>query len=255
MRGLVDTHAHLEEFTDLENTITAARSAGVIGIVAVGSDLASNRRTLDISRAFPSFVFPALGLHPWNLKENELDQTVEFIEHHASEAVGIGEVGLDYHKRVVAVTNKERQKQVFAELLNVARRHDKPALVHSRYAWRDCLDLVANAGLQKAVFHWFTGPSSVLRDIVSRGYYLSATPAAEYHEEHRRAVREAPLELLLLETDSPVTYGRGSEAEFQARPADVRRSLAASSLLRKAPEELVAESTTSNAVKLFNLPL
>ena len=255
MRGLVDTHAHLEEINDLENTITAARSAGVIAIVAVGSDLSSNQRLLDISKRYPAFVFPALGLHPWNLKEEEFEKTLEFIDDHAGEAVAIGEVGLDYHKRVLAVSGKERQKQVLAELLTTAKRHGKPALLHSRYAWRDCLDIVTTIGIDKAVFHWFTGPSSVLRDIVSRGYYLSATPAVEYHEEHRRAVRETPLQLLLLETDSPVTYGRGSETEFQARPADVRRSLAASAILTKSSEELIAESTTDNAVKLFNLPV
>jgi TatD DNase family protein len=255
MRGLVDTHAHLDEIKDLEHAVEAARSAGLISVIAVGSDLSSNKRALEISRAHPAFVFPALGLHPWNLNENELQETLAFIERNVGDAVGIGEIGLDYHKRVIAVASKERQKQIFAQLLDIAGRYNKPALVHSRYAWRDCLDLVEEAGVEKAVFHWFTGPSSVLRDIISRGYYLSATPAAEYHEEHRRAVREAPLELLLLETDSPVTYGRGSQREFEARPADVRRSLAASAALRSQPQELVAEATTGNAVKLFGLPL
>jgi len=255
MRGLVDTHAHLEEIADLEHTVDAARSAGLIAVVAVGSDLSSNQRVLEISRAYPSFVFPALGLHPWNLRENELEETLALIEGHAAEAVGIGEIGLDYHKRVIALASKERQKQVFAQLLKIAARFKKPALVHSRYAWRDCLDLVEQAGVEKAVFHWFTGPSSVLRDLISRGYYVSATPATEYHEEHRRAVRESPLNLLLLETDSPVTYGRGSQTEFRAQPADVRRSLAASAVLRGEPQELVARATTDNAVKLFRLPL
>jgi TatD DNase family protein len=255
MHGLVDTHAHLEEITDLEHTVDVALAAGLVAIVAVGSDLASNQRVLEISRAYPSLVFPALGLHPWNLKENELEETIGFVERHAAEAVGIGEIGLDYHKRVVASASKERQKHIFARLLQIAVRHSKPALVHSRYAWRDCLDLVEQAGVDKAVFHWFTGPSSVLRDVISRRYYLSATPAAEYHEEHRRAVRETPLELLLLETDSPVTYGRGRQTEFQARPVDVRRSLASSAALRNEPEELVAEATTDNAMKLFGLPV
>ncbi len=255
MRGLIDTHAHLEEIDDLEKCLSEARSAGVIAIVAVGSDLASDRAVLEISASHSGFVFPALGLHPWNLKENELEATFDFIEGHVNQAVAIGEVGLDYHKRVVAVAAKERQKQVLARLLDIAGRHDKPALVHSRYAWRDCLDLVVEHDVRKAVFHWFTGPSSVLRDLVGGGYFISATPAVEYHEEHRRAVREAPDELLLLETDSPVTYGRGSQSEFDAKPADVRRSLAATALLRKSSEDTIAGLTTENAVKAFGLPL
>ncbi len=255
MRGLIDTHAHLEEIGDLEKCLSEARSAGVIAIVAVGSDLASNRAVLEISRSHSGFVFPALGLHPWNLREAELEATIDFVESHVNQAVAIGEVGLDYHKRVVAVAAKERQKQVLARLLDIAGRYDKPALVHSRYAWRDCLDLVVEHNVRKAVFHWFTGPSSVLRDLVGGGYFISATPAVEYHEEHRRAVREAPDELLLLETDSPVTYGRSSQSQFDARPADVRRSLAATALLRKSLEETIAVLTTGNAVKAFGLSL
>ena len=255
MRGLIDTHAHLEEIPDLDVSLAEARAAGVIATVAVGSDYASNQRALEIAKCYPGFVFPALGLHPWNIKQEEVDKTIELIQQHIEEIVGIGEIGLDYHKRVVAMASKEQQKQVFARLLDVAQRHNKPALVHSRYAWRDSLELVEQHGLRKAVFHWFTGPSSVLRDLIEQRCFVSATPAAGYHEEHRRTVREAPDELLLLETDSPVTYGRGSDSEFSAKPKDVRRSLSAAAVLRKSSEEDIARITTENAAGLFNLTL
>ena len=103
----------------------------------------------------------------------------------------------------------------------------------------------------RIVFHWYTGTSSVLRDIISHGYYISVTPAVEYHEEHRRAVKEAPLDRLLLETDSPVTYGRGSDHEFTASPADVRRSLKVTAELKGLDEEEIAAATTANAERLF----
>ena len=255
MLGLIDTHAHLEEIADLDSCLAETRSAGVIAIVAVGSDYASNERILEIAKSYPGFVFPALGLHPWNIKQEEVDKSIEFIQRHIEEAVAIGEIGLDYHKRAVAKSPKGLQKNVLARLLDVAQRYDKPALVHSRYAWRDTLDLVVQAGMRKAVFHWFTGPSSVLRDLIEQRCFVSATPAAGYHEEHRRTVREAPDELLLLETDSPVTYGRGSDSEFSAKPKDVRRSLSAAAVLRKSSEEDIARITTENAVGLFNLTL
>ncbi len=255
MRGLIDTHAHLEEIPSLDVCLSDARAAGVIAIVAVGSDLASNQTVLEIAKCYPGFVFPALGLHPWNIKQEEVDKTIELIQQHVEETVGIGEVGLDYHKRVVAIASKEVQKQVFARLLDLARRHDKPALVHSRYAWRDSLELVKQKGVGKSVFHWFTGPSSVLRDLTEYGCFVSVTPAAEYHAEHRRAVREVSGGLLLLETDSPVTYGKGSQTEFSAMPKDVRRSAMAAAALRDLSEEEIARITTENAVKLFGLSL
>ncbi len=255
MRGLIDTHAHLEEIPGLDVSLAEARAAGVTAIVAVGSDLVSNRRVLEIAKCYPGFVFPALGLHPWNIKQEEVDKTIDLIQQHIELTIGIGEIGLDYHKRVVAAASKEVQKQVFARLLDLAQIHDKPALVHSRYAWRDSLDLVKQKGVRKAVFHWFTGPSSVLKDLSEYGCLVSVTPAAEYHAEHRRAVREVADELLLLETDSPVTYGRGSQTEFSATPRDVRRSLLAAAALRESSEEEIARITTENALKLFHLSL
>ena len=129
----------------------------------------------------------------------------------------------------------------------------KPALIHSRYAWRDALDSVREAQLDKAVFHWYTGTSGVLRDIVGEGYFISATPAVEYHEEHRRAVKEIPLERMLLETDSPVVYRRGSELEYESRPADVLRSLRGAAALKGVSEAQLAEVTTDNALGLFGL--
>jgi TatD DNase family protein len=128
-------------------------------------------------------------------------------------------------------------------------------MLHSRYAWRDCLTVVEETGIERAVFHWYTGPSSVLRDIIGHGYYLSATPAIEYHEEHRRVVKETPLERLLLETDSPVTYGRGTDHEYDASPADVMRSLRGVAAIKAMPETSVAEATTENAGRLFALSL
>jgi len=140
---------------------------------------------------------------------------------------------------------------VFRDVLDMARRYDKAVSIHTRYAWKDGFELVRASGVSKAVFHWYTGFSSVLREIVASGHFISATPAAEYHDEHRRAVRETPLESLLLETDSPVTYGR--ETRFQARPSEVVRTLRAVAKIKNVEEAAVAGITTSNARALFGL--
>jgi TatD DNase family protein len=253
MMCLIDTHAHLDEIEDLDSTISEARAAGLVAIVAVGSDLASNKKVLELAEQYPGFVYAALGWHPWYIKEEEIDVNLEFIEANIDKAVGVGEIGLDYHKRVRAVADRDLQKRVLGGLLKIAAKHDRPALIHSRYAWRDAYDAVDGAGIEKAVFHWYTGTSSVLRDIIAHGYYISVTPAVEYHDEHRRAVKEAPLGQLLLETDSPVTYGRGSDHEFTAMPADVRRSLKVAAALKGLSEEEIAEATTANAESLFGI--
>ena len=251
MYRLIDTHAHLEQVENLEQAITEAKTANIIAIIGVGSDYESNQKVLALAQAYKNFIYPALGLHPWNLKNSEIDRNLEFIEAHIDEIVAIGEIGLDYHKKVRERAGKDLQKDALREALKIAKTYKKPVIIHSRYAWRDSLDLVEEAHLEKAVFHWYTGPSSVLRDIVGQGYFISATPAVEYHEEHRRAVKEIPLERLLLETDSPVIYRRGSEIEYEAKPAHIIRALKGVVELRGVGEAKIAEITTTNALNFF----
>ena len=256
MYKLIDTHAHLDELKSLDLMLEEAKKAGVIAIVAVGSNHQSNIKTLEISQKHRRFVYPALGLHPWelgNLGTSEIDDNLRFIEQNIASAVAVGEIGLDYDKRVLKAASKELQKEVLGRLLNIAKKYDKPAIIHSRYAWKDALHLIQDAGIDKAVFHWFTGFSSVLRGIIEGGYFVSATPAAEYHEEHRRAVKEAPLQRLLLETDCPVTYGRA--ARYESQPADVLRDLEAVSQLKGIAEATIAEQTTRNAITFFSLDI
>jgi TatD DNase family protein len=255
MFGLIDTHAHLEEIENLEQTVADAKAANVIAIIGVGSDNTSNQQILNISRLYPGFIFPALGIHPSNLNSSDIDKAIQFIEDHIANIVAIGEIGLDYHKKVLAVAAKNEQQLIFNRLLKIAARYNKTAIIHSRYSWKDCYNLVEKSGVRKAVFHWYTGPTSVLQDILGQGYYISVTPAVEYHNEHRRTARDTPLDRILLETDSPVTYGHGRSGEYQARPADVNRSLQETALLHQTTAAELAEITTENALKLFSLSL
>jgi TatD DNase family protein len=253
---LIDTHAHLDELSNLDLVLEEAKKAGVIAIVAVGSNHQSNIKTLEISQKHCRFVYPALGLHPWelaNLGTFEINDSLRLIEQNIASAVAVGEIGMDYDKRVVRVASKELQKEVLGQLLNIAKKYAKPAIIHSRYAWKDALHLIQDVGIDKAVFHWFTGFSSVLKGIIDGGYFVSATPAAEYHEEHRRAVKEAPLQRLLLETDCPVTYGRA--ARYESKPADVLRDLEAVSQLKEIDKAKIAEQTTRNAINFFSLDI
>ncbi|MBM4401312.1 MAG: TatD family deoxyribonuclease, partial [Crenarchaeota archaeon] len=226
MFRLVDAHAHLEDLKDLEGAIRRAADAGVVAVITVGSDYDSSLFALKISKKEDCGlkVYPALGVHPWNISQNGVESTLDFIESKVDEAVGIGEVGLDYwYKEVRKDLEKKRlQREVFEILLKTAKRHNKPVIIHSRGAWKECVDMAVEAEVEKAVFHWFTGPIEVLRRLLEQGYFVSATPAAEYSREHRNVIENTPLENLLLETDSPVNY-HGVEAE----PAHVTRSLEA----------------------------
>jgi len=252
MVRVVDVHAHLEDISDLDSAIIRAAHAGVIAIITAGSDYNSCRSALKISKkkSCGLKIVPTLGIHPWSSNKEEIEPTRSLIESKMGEAVGIGEVGLDYWYREVRKDpeKKKLQRDLFRSFLEMAKRYEKPIIIHSRGAWKDSVEMTIEAEVKNAVFHWFTGPDDTLEKMLEHGYFVSATPAAEYSKEHRRVIEKTPLENLLLETDSPVNY-RGIEAE----PAHVVKSLSAVAKLKKMAENTVAEETTRNASRLFEL--
>ncbi len=241
---LIDTHAHLEQVDNVAQALETARVSGVIAVVAVGMDLSSNRRILELTEAHPNFVFPALGIHPWAIDASEKDETVRFIASNIDACVAVGEIGLDYWIK----QDKELQREVFGELLEMARAHNKPISTHSRGSYEDVFNMVKQSGVARAVFHWYSGPAEITQKIVESGYCISATPAVEYSEKHREVIESVPLENLLLETDSPVKY-KGIVSE----PASVRITLQEVANLKQQELDIVAKITTENAARLFGL--
>jgi len=122
----------LEEIENLELAIEKAKSAGLVAIIAVGSDYQSNNRVLEIAERYSGFVYPALGMHPGRLEVSLVKQNLKFIEDHLFEAKGIGEIGLDYDKRIIKIAPKELQKSVIKEVLLIANKYQKPVIIHSR---------------------------------------------------------------------------------------------------------------------------
>lgn len=241
---IVDTHTHLEQVENLERTLEKARASRVVAIIAVGMDLSSNRNILELAEAHPDFVFPALGIHPWAINAKEIDETIEFIESHVDACVAIGEIGLDYS----ITQDKALQREVLEKLLELARMYNKPISTHSRDSYEDVFNMVKESDVDRAVFHWYSGPLDITRKIVEYGYYISATPAVEYSEKHREVIKVVPLENLLLETDSPVKY-KGIVSE----PASVCITLEEVANLKQQKPDVVAKTTTENAVRFFGL--
>jgi TatD DNase family protein len=146
---LIDTHAHLDEIADIEGAILRAQDAGVQAVVGVGSDLPSNEKILHLSERYPNYVLPALGLHPWRLEREDLTRSFSFIETNLSKCVAMGEIGLDF----AIQTPREQQRKILKGLLDIARRQNKPVLLHARRAWAEVLQLLFGCGIPKAVFH------------------------------------------------------------------------------------------------------
>ncbi len=241
---VIDTHAHLDELPDPEAAIKEARERGVLGIVAVGQDISSNQKTIEMARRHPGFVFPAIGYHPWRLNPDHDDETLAYIDTNLKHCVALGEVGLDYK----AKTKKKIQKAIFEQLLAIAKRHYKPVIVHCRFVHETAYRMVKESGLEKAIFHWYSGSLDLIPLIAAEGYYMSATPALLYNPYHAKAIDAVPLSNLLLETDSPVQY-----QELVARPVHVQVTLQEVARVKGIPLEEIAAQTTQNAKACFGL--
>jgi TatD DNase family protein len=242
--SLVDGHAHLEELEDLSESLQEAKAADVRGIIGVGMDMESNRKIFQIAEANQGYVYPAIGYHPWQIKEQEAKANLTFIRDHVERCVALGEIGLDYKIKV----KKELQWKVFGELLDIAHESDKPVIIHCRFSHRRAFEMVRERKIKRAVFHWYSGPLGLLEEIVGMGYFISATPALVYSPPHQEAIKRAPIERILLETDTPVSY-QGRES----RPKDVRITLEEVSRLKGLDPSVVSKQTTENALRFFKI--
>jgi TatD DNase family protein len=241
---MIDGHAHLNEIEAVEGALTRAREAGITGIVAVGMDTVSNQATLELHRWFPHFVYPAMGYHPWSITLEGIEDNLAFIREHLPACVALGEVGLDYQAKV----KKKLQQEVLAVLLELAARENKPVILHTRFSQQRTLRMVKEAGIDRAVFHWYSGPLDVLDEILAEGYFISATPALAYSPPHQAAIQAAPLSRILIETDSPVVY-QGEKSE----PAHLLVTARELSRLKGIELSQVIEATTANIRDFYNI--
>lgn len=241
---LIDTHVHLDQIESVERVIQTALQAEIRVIIAVGMNDASNNRILELADQFAGMVYPAVGYHPWSIEADEVEKTIKFIESKLDDSVALGEVGLDYKVKV----KKPLQRGVFERLLQLAKEKKKPVIVHSRLSHSRTHQMVAKSGVEKVVFHWYSGALDILDRILADGFWISATPALAYSPPHRAAISRAPLERILIETDAPVKYG-----DKVSEPADLRVALRELSHLKNVSEDKLASVTTENARRFFGI--
>ncbi|MCX6649948.1 MAG: TatD family hydrolase [Candidatus Bathyarchaeota archaeon] len=248
--GPLDTHAHLADLP--EGAVERARAAGLSGIVAVSATAATCEDTLRLQQSNEGFVHAALGVHPTEFFDQDLEASLALIRANSGRCVAVGEIGLDYWHRLVRkdATQKGRQTEFYVAQLELARELDLPVSIHSRGAWGDCLSLALQHGPGRGVFHWYSGPLDVLEKVIDAGYCVSCTPAVEVSPELRAAMVKAPLERILVETDSPVWIKSLSRA---SEPADVKLTLRHLAELKGLPLGDVEAATTVNAETLFRL--
>jgi TatD DNase family protein len=167
--------------------------------------------------------------------------------------VGLGEIGLDYHH---LRSPKAKQLYLFRAMLDIAVTVRLPVIIHDRNAHRDVLDILSDfrSKLAGGIIHCFSGDWPLAQKYLNWGFYLSIPGPVTYSRstDLQKVAQKAPLEMLLLETDSPHLTPAPCKGR-QNEPAFVRYTAEAVARLRKIPLEEVARTTSQNVYRAFRV--
>lgn len=263
---LVDTHCHLvllEERGLLEQALESAEQAGVTQIVSIGLDADDSDRNRQMAERYPQVWF-TVGWHPHNPTAPDAAQLAalgELLRH--PRAVGVGEIGLDYFWRPgYHEVPAEVQKRSFRSMIELAREHAKPVVVHDRDAHADVVaELAEGLGARDGrdaptgVLHCFSGDAALAAQAVDLGLVCSFAGTVTFPrtEALRAAAARVPGGSVVVETDAPFL----APVPFRGRPnlpGYVAATAAVVAKLRGRTALELAAETTATARALFDLP-
>ena len=283
VNGMIDTHCHIDEEAfepDREEVIARQQQSGVQAMIVPGVNVASINSVMELCHAHPGYCYPALGLHPEDVKADWREQLAvveNAIRAHRSELVAVGEIGLDYYWDK---TFKEEQKEVLRRQLLLARELNLPVILHNREATEDILSIVNTIANDQSpitndqspmtnnqlrgVFHCYSGSKETAEIILKMGFYLGIGGVLTFKnsklsetlkELNQSSITNHQLPItnrLLLETDAPYMAptphrGERNESRFMALVAE-----RLAQVLNVSVDEII-EATSANARQLFGI--
>ncbi len=245
MNAWFDSHAHVQWLDDPDAALAAARVAGVVGFVCVGTDLETSRQALDLAARHHD-VSAAVGIHPHEASKLRAEWGHLEALAHSDDVVAIGETGLDYH---YLHAPPDEQEAAFRWHIRLAHRLALTLVIHSRDAWTDTFRVLEDEGVpERTVFHCFTGGEREAMRALDLGTTLSFSGIVSFPDAHdvRAAALVTPLDRVLVETDTPylAPVPRRGRPNEPANVAFVGAALAAA-MQRDLRE--IANATTRNA--------
>jgi TatD DNase family protein len=253
---LVDSHAHLnmENYKkDLDEVIARAKEKGIVKVLVVGIDRKTGEKALALKEKFKDYIEVALGFHPHEVK-NIKEADYSWLRENIEKALAVGEIGLDFYKEY---SPRELQFEHFERLLSLAKESKKPVVLHLRgdaEFWDVALSFLKPYQDLKMVFHCFTADWGVAKRLLEFESLISIPGVVTYPTANdlREAVKNIPLDRLILETDCPFLAPqpvRGKRNE----PAYLVYTAEAIAELKGLPVEEVAEQTTQNFFRFFEI--
>jgi TatD DNase family protein len=258
---LVDTHVHInfDSFADdLQEVAAAWRQAGVARLVHSCVEPAEFPAMQAIADRFPE-VFLSVGLHPLDMDKWEptLAEHISLLAQSDSRVVAIGETGLDFFK----ADDADLQRQAFWAQLSIAHELDLPVIVHCRDAAPAAAELIQqfqqSVGPVTGVMHCWSGTPEETQWFLDLGFYVSFSGIVTFKnaKQVKASAQIVPFDRLLIETDCPFLSPEPRRKERRNQPAFVRHVADYLAELRQVDVKELANTTTSNALRLFPLPV
>lgn len=245
-----DTHCHIsqKDYSDIDLIIKTSENNRINKMINNGTDMKSNKEVLDLSKKYKN-LYAALGFHPDSISEFKKEY-LQFIEEHINELVAIGEIGLDYHYDNF---DKNNQIKLFKMQLEIAKKYNKPVIVHSRDATEDTIKILKEYPTVKGSIHCFSGSLETAKIYIKMGYKLGLGGVVTFkNSKFKECLKEIPLEFILLETDSPYLSPepiRGTKNE----PQNIRYIAKFIAECKGISIEKLAEITEKNVKSIFDI--
>lgn len=237
---IVDMHVHCHEIS-LEELESLTGREGFI-LVCVSDDYESSLKTLELAEKLRG-VQPCIGVHPWEMGREDYRRVLELIEKRVDDVKCLGEVGLD---RQFVPETYEKQLEFFKRIVSLAREYSLVLNLHTPKAWREVYEILTRSDVEKAYFHWYTGPQDLLAEIQESGFYIGLNPAFKIQAKHRLILDVADLDKALTESDAPYEY-KG----LKLTPRLIHETISYLSEKRGLAKEDLAGRFYSNYLKLF----
>ncbi len=254
---LYDTHAHLhfpDLAEDLDAVLERASAAGVVGMVTIGTDRETNPAAVALAERL-DHVHATVGIHPHDAADaTEADfEAMERLARESSKVVALGEMGLDFFRNL---SPRDVQERVLRRQLGLARRINKPVVIHCRDAHAETLAILGEerVGETGGVMHCFSGDVAVAKRCLDLGLAISLAGPVTYRNARALpdVARFVPLDRLVVETDCPFLPPHPHRGQ-RNEPAWVAITAARVAELRGMELEALGEATTENALRLFRL--
>ncbi len=256
---IIDTHIHLDDKRyddDLSEVISRAKEGGVKRFIIPGADPKTLDKAVSIAESY-SDVYFAIGVHPYDMDAFETLDFEKYVHH--EKCVAIGECGLDYFRLEGTPEEKElekqKQKEVFVVQIELAKKYNKPLIVHIRDASNDSKELLLkhNAREVGGVLHCFNADEQLL-SLSKEGFYFGIGGVLTFKNARKlvNVLPKIPHEKLLIETDGPYltpTPHRGERNEPLYTTFVVQKMAE----ILEIPLKQIKNTTTQNALKLFHI--